>query len=686
MRKRLKALTSILLSLLVILLVLAPAVGAEEEVIDKSQFQPLLIAERVNAEKASAGGVFYVTVVIKNHSEHPAFNVTAQVSTPQEKEQIFTRVENTTFENPDLEKIEGGQTRSLTFGIEVNPDAERKDYNLLITLESQNVFFESGPRSTASIKVPVTFELTRPHITVNNVKLDPRTPSVREPFTAIFYLENYSTAEARNVTVELDGMDNFRVADFTNKKFMQTVSRGAGNFVLFKLAAEEGRKNNSVKLILTYDGAAQPTEIQVNLPLGDVQPGSSPFLKVNSFSVQGTSRTGEHLLRLTLENLGQEKAMDVNLTLDGGSSIFVLHGSNVDYLAQVDGSSQAVKQYYIGINPSQGSAHYPLKVTMDYLDRTGKSYSTTETLGISSTTLDSSAAVAGTPRVLISKYTLSDEQILAGNVVNLSLFIENTHARPVNNIKVSLGVIQIEGSTGGTVFSPVNSSNSFFIQQIPSRTTVERSIDLYVDPNAGAKTYIVPVTIEYEDESASSYSVSEMVNIPVTQECKLQILSIEVPPMAYVGQPAFIGAEFVNVGKVILNNFIVMLEGDFHKEQASYFVGNLQIGSSDFYQGMVFPDTEGTLSGKLVFSYIDNNNKEVQVEEPFQIEVQAMGPMERFPGEMPPDFKDPHQQPGGGSIIRILFYLIPLIVIALGVGIFLWRRKKKKADEEFLDA
>ena len=76
----------------------------------------------------------------------------------------------------------------------------------------------------------------------------------------------------------------------------------------------------------------------------------------------------------------------------------------------------------------------------------------------------------------------------------------------------------MEGSdgteTGGTVFSPVDGSNSFFIEQIPARTTVERSIDLLVDPNATAKTYIVPITIEYEDQKANSYSVEEMVNIP----------------------------------------------------------------------------------------------------------------------------------------------------------------------------
>ena len=59
-----------------------------------------------------------------------------------------------------------------------------------------------------------------------------------------------------------------------------------------------------------------------------------------------------------------------------------------------------------------------------------------------------------------------------------------------------------------------------------------------MDPNATAKTYVVPVTIEYEDGNAKSYEVEEMVNIPVTQESRLQVLSIEVPPAAFVGQSA----------------------------------------------------------------------------------------------------------------------------------------------------
>jgi hypothetical protein len=141
------------------------------------------------------------------------------------------------------------------------------------------------------------------------------------------------------------------------------------------------------------------------------------------------------------------------------------------------------------------------------------------------------------------------------------------------------------------------------------------------------------------------------------------------------------------VGKAVLNNFIVMMEGNFPKEQASYYVGNLEIGASDFYQGIIYPESEGLLTGTLIFSYIDNNNREVRVEEPFEINVEPMRPMEPFPGEDFPG-KDMPGGPGGrpsGSKSILLFLLLP-VAVALVVGIFLWRRKIKKKNEEFLDA
>jgi len=693
---------SLLLCILLIMSTGLTTAGAQEN------YQPILVIEQINMEQSVlAGETFYITLVVKNHGTHPAFNVNAEIKSLNERDEFFERGEpGPTEENPDLQKIEGGETRSLTFPVYVKEDVIRKDegYNLLITLNGEMLVMEGNEEgsftkisASANTRVQVDYETTSPNITVTNVILDPGTPKEEEPFTAVFYLENYSKREARNVNISISS-DDFEVVDVTNRKFLQSVSRGGGQIVVFKLRSVEKRKTNAVKLSFTYDYSSQTgeeAELTVNLPLDPAAPGTAPLLKINSFSLEETSHQNEYRLNLVLENIGVQEATDVSLTFDGGTGIQLIQSSNVDYLPSVEGKKSIELSYLLGVNHSQEEGHLPLKVEMKYQDPVGNEITSSETLGIAASQVGIDTA-AGEPRVLISKYTLSEEKILAGNIVTLSLFIENTHSHPVRNIKVSLGILMVEDTSsntttsGGTVFSPVNSSNSFFIQQIPARTVSEQSVELLVDPNAAAKTYVVPVTIEYEDEDANSYDVEEMVNIPVTQESRLQILSIEVPPVAYMGQPAFVGAEFVNVGKVNLSNFIVMMEGNFRKEQASYFVGNLEIGMSDYYQGIIYPDQEGTLEGELLFSYIDNNNREVQTVEPFQFEVMPMTEMEPLPeGEIPPGLKEPGAPGGGGFLAAIkkrLGLIILLLVAAAVGGFFLRRRILKKRNEEFIDA
>lgn len=666
--------------------------------------QPLLLIERVTAERAVAGGVFYITVTVNNMGEFPAFNIFAEITSPKfQGEEIFAMETAAGTDNPHLAKLEAGETRGFSFPLKVSSKAENVNYTLTINLKSQDAFFqETTSRASAATTIKVNYEVTQPRLSISRVSLDPPAPGELEPFNAVFYLENHSGAEAQNVSVEIDGAaggkQNFQVLETTHSKFLPSVARGSGQFVAYRLRSVANRSANSVTLTFNYEyrGAALTASHVVNLPLEAAAPGTAPLLTLSAFSLRETSREDEYRIRLTLRNLGEQPAADIRLTFEGGSKIYVLQGSNVDYLPAIAGKSSLELEYLLGINTSPGDTHLPLNVKLEYKDKSGNLLSpVSETLGISAADLrqKEESSQQGKPRVLISKYTLSEEKILAGNVVTLKLFIENTHTRPVRNIKVSLGVYQLEGggagsgtaASGGTAFSPINSSNSFFIDRIPARTTLEQSVDLLVDPNATARTYIVPVTIEYEDEEAKGYEVREMVNIPVTQESRLQVLSVEVPPMAFMGQPVFVSAEFVNVGKVDLGNFIVMLEGDFHKEQAAYFVGNLQIGQSDYYQGIIYPDREGPLQGELIFSYLDNNNREVQVVESFSIEVQAGGEMRGpFDGDKPPHLLDPANGAGPGR--KLYYYIGAAALLLAAVAVIILRRRARKAGEELLDA
>ena len=599
--------------------------GTEEErvEIDKSRFQPSLVIENISAEEAVAGGEFYLSLVIRNLSKSPAFNVYPELKVVGTDSMAPFSFKDGA-EAPTLQKIEGEEARTITIGLAVDPEAISKDYKLQITLRNQNAFFEDAPTAGALITIPVKYDRTKPQLLVSNVRLDPQEPAPGEAFTVYFFLENISRIDANNVVVSLDGLENFTVLDVSSKKALSKpipggkVSSGIG----FTLQAREEREGNQVELTLTYSyhGAQDAEQVErVTLPL-DREAGASPRLEFTDIYTSQSTPGREFLLSFTLVNRGDKAAQNIKLTLDGGNNILPLNSPSVRYLEPLAGGESRTLSLALGLNRADTTV-YPLTLTLEYSDRSGQKFTAEQTLGLSSADI---GATGSTPRVIISKYTLTPEQVFGGSLVTLALEIENTNLKPVHNVKISLGVVRLENERGDTVFSPVNSSNSFYLDYIPGKNVVTKEIDLFVDPNAGARTYIVPVTIEYEDDSGNPLTVEEMVTIPVTQESRMEVITVDIPPQAFAGQPVPIGAEFVNVGKVALDNFMVALEGDFPKENASYYVGRLEPGMSDYFQGLAFPAGDGILEGRIVFSYIDGSNQEVRREEPFSIPVMAM--------------------------------------------------------------
>ncbi|MFY9429219.1 MAG: hypothetical protein WBK01_04230 [bacterium] len=654
--------------------------GTEEErvEIDKSRFQPSLVIENISAEEAVAGGEFYLSLVIRNLSKSPAFNVYPELKVVGTDSMAPFSFKDGA-EAPTLQKIEGEEARTITIGLAVDPEAISKDYKLQITLRNQNAFFEDAPTAGALITIPVKYDRTKPQLLVSNVRLDPQEPAPGEAFTVYFSLENISRIDANNVVVSLDGLENFTVLDVSSKKALSKpipggkVSSGIG----FTLQAREEREGNQVELTLTYSyhGAQDAEQVErVTLPL-DREAGASPRLEFTDIYTSQSTPGREFLLSFTLVNRGDKAAQNIKLTLDGGNNILPLNSPSVRYLEPLAGGESRTLSLALGLNRADTTV-YPLTLTLEYSDRSGQKFTAEQTLGLSSADI---GATGSTPRVIISKYTLTPEQVFGGSLVTLALEIENTNLKPVHNVKISLGVVRLENERGDTVFSPVNSSNSFYLDYIPGKNVVTKEIDLFVDPNAGARTYIVPVTIEYEDDSGNPLTVEEMVTIPVTQESRMEVITVDIPPQAFAGQPVPIGAEFVNVGKVALDNFMVALEGDFPKENASYYVGRLEPGMSDYFQGLAFPAGDGILEGRIVFSYIDGSNQEVRREEPFSIPVMAM--MEdpaMVDGEFPPDMNGPGTGMGTGLSTGQSLLLLAL----MAVGAFIYKRRLNAREKE----
>ena len=387
---------------------------------------------------------------------------------------------------------------------------------------------------------------------------------------------------------------------------------------------------------------------------------------------------------------------NVVLQLNGGENFEVLNISNRTELKLISANQGAYVDYKLrGLDGRDGNV---VTLTHSFTYDNGK---TSEegieeklNLPLPSTATGNNGK---TPRVIIKRYTLSEDKVLAGDRIDLTISIENTNTRPVKNVLVNFGVQQIQSSGGGTttstVFSPVNSSNTFHIDKIEGQTTINRTITFNVDSGASAQTYVVPVTITYEDENGETVTpaVEDTVNIPVTQESKLTVISTTFPSTANVGIPSPVQAEFVNSGKVDIGDFTVNIEGDFDTMDASSYTAKLTIGATNSYAGMIVPTEEGTKEGKLIVSYTDNNNETVTQEFPFSVEVTQLEEVDPGMGGMDPGMggMDPGMMEGEGdgkikTFLKENWLTLVLAVAVIGMIIYIVRLKKK-AKEEFFD-
>lgn len=181
---------------------------------------------------------------------------------------------------------------------------------------------------------------------------------------------------------------------------------------------------------------------------------------------------------ITIDNISDSKARNVSVMLDGNpiseknteKNIRVTDLSNTKKVGDITGRRSFVVTYGIELNNARRNNE--MKLTINY---NGLEKPIEETINMPLPLRTSTSGVE--PKVIINKYVLEPSKILAGNTVTLRLYLENTNAEAVNNISLKLTVPTSESNSatgttvsGGTVFSPVNSSNTFFIDTIGGKS------------------------------------------------------------------------------------------------------------------------------------------------------------------------------------------------------------------------
>ena len=287
-----------------------------------------------------------------------------------------------------------------------------------------------------------------------------------------------------------------------------------------------------------------------------------------------------------------------------------------------------------------------------------------------------------TPRVIVTGFTTTPEEVYAGDTFKLTLNLKNTS----KETSVQNMLFDIQGTQEGTdanntyaAFLPTAGSSTIFVDSIAPNATKSISIELKSKADLAQKPYVVTVNMEYEDSKANPFTETASVSVPIKQEAKMDLSSIQAMPEAIeIGNEANVMFSIYNVGKTKLYNVNVKFVAD-SISGGDTFLGNMEPGATGnvdaYLAGQAATMDDGTV--KILITYEDEEGKEATIEKTMTLYVN-----EPFYPDM---MEDPMMMEGMMEEQKSFpwwgFAIIGVVVAGAAVAAVLVIKKKKKAKK-----
>ena len=542
---------------------------------------------------------------------------------------------------------------------------------------------------------------------INRVDVLPEANVVPGSYVAFGYeIENISDVLAKNVELNISGLAaaGLSVRGGTTTQKVKAIEAGKKIYLYYEMNVAKTAKFGSyeIKTDLSYESEFNKEQIKeettafINIG-GDASQDSQLIIQDLKFpsATLGVNKTFE--VSFKIRNQGQSVAKRIRASAKSDDPSGVVSRTVSDILVRdlAPGEEETVS-YKFFTTKGGSTKNYPINIKIEYLDdfTEGKEPKTVEQIvGVFLNNPDNAGdgkdAKKSTPKLIIDKYEFEPKLPLAGNEFEMNLSFYNTNAKKaVKNIKIDLTSQDTSKSdsntAGSSVFTPVDSSNTFYIGRIAPSGKVEKTIKMFVVPDATAKTYNITANFEYEDDENNEYKSSENIGVPVYQESKLDIDPINYQTNAMVGDSIPINANFYNTGKVTLYNFKVTLTADNATvNNGTYYIGNFNSGGQDVYEGSIMPNEAGEIKGKLKFTYEDSTGEVKEKEEDINITVEEAPPVDENAG--PDGMPMPDGAMGEAPWYKKPLFIIPVALVILGaIGFVVFKKLKNKKKEKDL--
>lgn len=598
-------------------------------------------------------------------------------------------------------KLESNMETKLEFDVLVKDTTKKGNYNL--TLKASGVDIHDKFHSEITMKQPIIIKVpsqkTQPELVVADLNM-PENVKAGMEFNVDFTLTNTGGLMAKNTIVTIDGFaaDGI-IPAYSKSRFNKGDIKTSGSEAVsipLKVSndAVGGYKSLTIKITCKDSDENDytfETPIYINIKGGSSLGDPNLLITDVIQSVSSPMAGGKVTISFNMENRSNSDLKEIKITPTNltNANFSPIKSEPYKYISLLTSGSK--KKVSLNLNVSKDIAEglNELDISYTYKDDTGKAFGpVTAKLFVLNV---QNADEGSTPKLIISDFKTSEENLKAGKSFDFSFDVLNTNSNvSARNIKVTL-------SSTDNVFSVTKGSNSFYIPIIKAGETKHNTMNLKVKADSVTKAYPLEIKFEYEYEGmpvpedgtiSTGVTVSEIINLQVMENARPVVSNImmgygEIP---IVNTPTTLNFEFYNLGKSVLSNVTAKIDGtDFTASSAMLFIGNVEAGSGDVYEIEITPMIEGLAKGNLIISYEDSNGDTIEVPTPFESTVDPMpafNPDESDPGmnPLPPETKKEIVNLPVFIIIQIVLFFI-MIPIGRKVKLELYKKKLHKQEE-----
>lgn len=658
------------------------AVPTQEPPVDTSQYVPRLVVDAGEMPVINAGSTYKLKYRIENKSGHQAKNIDLSLNLMDESKTPLV------FENYyDMDRyisgINGNDSEEVVFDVKIGNLAPEGIHPLKLRMQYENAFGNQFT-SEETVYIRVANNNRSPIITVEGINVK-KSGAASDVITLELKLKNLGNLRADDVKVTLSGLrsDGFSLYNTTDVRYIDLIYGNGSATVSYDLLPPASGAAGSNELTVSFEykdsaGSKYNEQYKIFVPAEEGE-GARPNLAFSQISApRGALTAGQEFnMSFDLKNNGGASARNVKVTLNTETGI-VVRSMNPVYFDRIEGNKSQKVTFTLYTADDAATKNYPISMNVEYEDAFGNKFTATQYIGV----FVENDAGKTVPRIIIDNYTIDPFPVSAGGEFSLKMSFLNTNKTvDVSNIKVTVT------SEDGT-FTPTESGNTFYIENIPRTQNVERELVLQAKPDAEQKSYMLTVNFEYEDEKGNPYTAKESISVRVLQSPRLVTGDISMMTETFVGQPVSVYLDFYNMGKSTLYNLMVSVEGDFQGQGLSYYVGNFEPGRTDYFDASFTPMNPGMQKGAILFTFEDANGKTTEIRKEFELNVMEMAMPE-------PSFESPGNIPGmempgmekGSSKVSIWIYIGigAAVVIAAVVVVIVLRKRAVRRKELSLD-